>query len=81
LLRVHDLKTGVIPASMMQTRVYAALFCLEYDFRPGNIDMELRIYQSDNILVENPEVDMIAHIMSRIITFDKEIEKLKIAGG
>lgn len=29
LLRIHDLKTGVIPAHMEQLEVYAALFCLE----------------------------------------------------
>lgn len=29
-LRIHDLKTGVIPAHMEQLRIYAALFCLEY---------------------------------------------------
>jgi hypothetical protein len=29
-LRIHDLKTGKVPADMEQLRVYAALFCLEY---------------------------------------------------
>lgn len=79
-LRVHDLKTGTIPGSMQQPRVYAALFCLEYNYRPGDIAMELRIYQNDEVVVEVPDVDVIARIMSKIITFDKEIEKLKLGG-
>lgn len=28
LLRIHDLKTGIIPAHMEQLMIYAALFCL-----------------------------------------------------
>lgn len=76
-LRIHDLKTGVNKASMQQLEVYAALFCLEYKYAPGTIDMELRIYQNDEVLVLEPEVDNIAHIMDRIITFDKYIETIK----
>ena len=30
VLRVHDLKTGVVPGSMNQLLIYAALFCLDY---------------------------------------------------
>lgn len=29
-LRIHDLKTGEIEANMLQLRIYAALFCLNY---------------------------------------------------
>ena len=29
-LRIHDLKTGVSPASPIQLDIYVALFCLEY---------------------------------------------------
>ena len=47
VLRIHDLKTGAIPAHMEQLEIYAALFCLEYKVTPGEIDMELRIYQND----------------------------------
>ncbi len=78
LLRIHDLKTGKIPASMHQLEVYAALFCLEYAKRPGEISMELRIYQNDDILVEVPEVDIISHIIDKIITLNKRIEQLKV---
>jgi len=77
LLRIHDLKTGAIPAHMEQLEVYAALFCLEYKIKPADIRMELRLYQSDDILVANPTVEDIAPIMDKIITFDKIINKIK----
>ena len=77
LLRIHDLKTGAIPAHMEQLEVYAALFCLEYKVKPADIRMELRLYQSDDILVANPTVEDIAPIMDKIITFDRIINKIK----
>lgn len=77
LLRIHDLKTGVIPAHMEQLMIYAALFCLEYRKKPSDIEMELRIYQNDEILICNPEVDEIAPIIDKIITFDKLLTKIK----
>jgi len=76
-LRIHDLKTGVIPAHMEQLEIYAALFCLEYGKKPADIEMELRIYQNNEILYFNPTVADIAPIMDKIITSDKIIEKLK----
>lgn len=76
-LRIHDLKTGTLPASMHQLEVYAALFCLEYGFKPSDIEMELRIYQNNQVLIDNPEVDDILPIMDKIITFDKEISRMK----
>lgn len=78
LLRIHDLKTGLIPAHMEQLRIYAALFCLEYKKKPKDIAMELRIYQNDEILVENPEADQIVPIMDKIITFDKILTKIQM---
>lgn len=80
LLRIHDLKTGVNPGSMHQLEIYAALFCLEYAVKPGEIEIELRIYQNDEIEITNPGVDIIAHIMDKIITFDHYIDNLKMGG-
>lgn len=77
LLRIHDLKTGVTPVSMTQLEVYAALFCLEYDMKPGSMEMELRIYQSNEVLVHTPEADDILPIMDKIVSFDKQIQSLK----
>ena len=78
LLRIHDLKTGETPASIHQLEVYDAIFCLEYDIQPGSIDHELRIYQSDQVLIHEPEIDDIAHIMDRIVVFDKRINEIKL---
>ena len=77
MLRIHDLKTGVNKANMTQLEIYAALFCLEYNKRPGDIDMELRIYQNDEIIIHNPTAEDILPIMDKIITFDKLIDKIK----
>ena len=77
LLRIHDLKTGVTPAHMEQLEIYVALFCLEYKIKPTDIDVELRLYQSDEILVHKPMADEIVPIIDKIITFDKIINRLK----
>lgn len=77
LLRIHDLKTGVTPASVEQLEVYAALFCLEYGIKPFDLSIELRIYQNDDRAIFEGDPDTITHIMDRIITFDKIIDKIK----
>ena len=77
LLRIHDLKTGDTPASMHQLEIYDALFCLEYGYNPFDIKHELRIYQSNDVMIHNPDPDDIIHIQDKIITFDKCIEKIK----
>lgn len=78
-LRIHDLKTGTIPAKMEQLEIYAALFCLEYgkrySFKPADGNIELRIYQNDNIDIYSPTADDIVPIMDKIVTFDKFITK------
>ena len=76
LLRIHDYKSGTLPAKMEQLMVYAALFCLEYKFKPGEIEMELRIYQNDEIIFHNPTADDIAPIMDTIIHSDKMIREM-----
>lgn len=80
LLRIHDLKTGIVPAKMEQLIIYAALFCLEYDVKPGTIHFELRIYQNDNVQIFEPEADDILPVMDRIKHCDQIINKLKMEG-
>lgn len=78
LLRIHDLKTGTSKTSESQLMVYAAIFCLEYGIRPFEIEMELRIYQTNEVRVyDSINPGDIAHIMDTIIQFDKRIELLK----
>ena len=67
-LRIHDLKTGVVPANMNQLFVYTALFCLEYNKSLKDIRAELRIYQNDEIVVAEPTIDIIEPIMDKIIS-------------
>lgn len=76
-LRIHDYKSGVVPAHMEQLYIYAALFCLEYKIKPGEIDIETRLYQFDDIVIDNPGADIILPIMDKIIVFDKIINKIK----
>lgn len=66
-LRIHDLKTGRIPAHMDQLMVYAAFFCLEYNVDPRKLKLiELRIYQNNEVLVKQPEPDDILSIMDKV---------------
>lgn len=74
ILRIHDLKTGKIGKienHMEQLEIYAALFCLEYKIKPGEIEMELRVYKNDEVFVHNPTAEDILPIMDRIIYLDK----------
>jgi hypothetical protein len=78
LLRIHDL-TGVLhPGSVHQLEVYAALFCLEYRVKPHEIQIELRIYQSDDVKIFEADPDVIVHIMDRIVSFDKRITAIRL---
>ena len=77
VLRIHDYKSGETPASIHQLEVYAALFCLEYHVKPSDITTELRIYQNDDIVVTNPDENIIVPIMDKIVIFDKIINKIK----
>lgn len=76
-LRIHDLKTGSHTAKMEQLVVYAALFCLEYRVKPKDINIELRIYQNDDVMVYTPDNEEIDIIVEKIIEFDKLLERLK----
>ena len=76
-LRIHDLKTGVTPASMYQLLIYEALFCLEYRVDPRKIQNELRIYQLDDVQIMNPEPDVIIDICDRIKRADKVINEIR----
>jgi hypothetical protein len=77
VLRIHDLKTGVMMTSEKQLEVYSALFCLEYRVKPEDIEIELRIYQGDEVRVYIPEPGGIRFIMNKIVAFDKRIEAIR----
>ena len=77
VLRVHDLKTGVSPASFNQLLVYCALFCLEYDINPRALEFIARIYQFtgyEETLIDPIDV---AELMEHIISCDAIIDNLQ----
>lgn len=76
-LRIHDLKTGSVPASMTQLMIYAAIFCLEYGYQPEDIIMELRIYQFNEVETLLADPEDISHIMDTIVAFDGYVNELR----
>ena len=79
MLRIHDLKTGKsgkIEDHIEQLEVYASLFCLEYKVKPGDINIELRVYKNDEVLYHNPTAEDILPIMDKIIHLNKLLEKI-----
>lgn len=80
LLRIHDLKTGVIPAHMDQLEIYTAMFCYEYGFKINEINVELRIYQNDAVVTHTPENEKIIHIQDRMKAYDALINEIQSEG-
>jgi hypothetical protein len=79
MLRIHDLKTGKvgkIESHIEQLEIYAALFCLEYKVKPGEIGMELRVYKNDEVICHTPDVEDIVMIMDKIVHLNKILEKM-----
>ena len=81
VLRIHDLKTGTTTTHIEQLYVYAALFCLEYGVKPNDIGIELRIYQNDDIYIEQPQPEVIQTIMDKIVYFDRQLCRLQEQGA
>ncbi|MBP5596168.1 MAG: hypothetical protein J6Y02_12355 [Pseudobutyrivibrio sp.] len=82
-LRIHDLKNCESKTHMEQLMIYAAYFCLEYHIKPGDIQMELRIYQQPNkydpeLRVFEPTASDIAPIMDKVIHTTKLIREKDI---
>lgn len=77
-LRIHDLKTGVGETSIKQLEIYAAMFCIEYHFNPFDIEMELRIYQNDEVRIYDADPDEIMHIIDKIKTLNKLLDTMRM---
>lgn len=78
LLQISDLKTGDTRTSEHQLEVYAALFCLEYEVDPYDIEIELRIYQHDECREYTADPAHISYIMEKIVAFDVRINELRM---
>lgn len=77
VLRIYDLKTGINPTSFRQLCVYAAFFCLEYGYKPEEIEIELRIYQNDEIKEYIPDPEEIRFIMAQTVKFDSHVDTVR----
>lgn len=75
-LRIFDLKTGHHDTSMDQLQIYAALFCLEYEYKPFELEIELRIYQNDDIKILEPDPVDISTIIEKVKYFDKVLNEI-----
>jgi hypothetical protein len=71
------LKTGKEPVKLTQLYVYAAYFCLEYKYKPYEIEIEVRIYQNDEVIIDHPTAEQIAPIMDKLITFDRRLKQIR----
>lgn len=76
-LRIHDYKSGSTEVKMRQLLIYASVFCLEYNMKPKDLQMELRLYWQEEIIVNNPTVADIAPIIDKIIHDNNFINRLK----
>lgn len=76
ILRIHDLKTGVVKGHIEQLLVYAALFCLEYRKKPKDFTTELRIYQNLEVLIHIPEPEEIEKFMYFITSRNELVKNL-----
>lgn len=83
-LRIHDYKNGTTPAHIEQLYIYAALFCLEYgpiyQFIPGDIQIETRLYQTKNYICANPTaadivpiMDIMVDVTEKMKMYDEEV--------
>lgn len=79
ILRVHDFKTGVTPAKFLQLELYSALFFLGDGkmYKPGECQIELRIYQGGEIKEEYPTAEDIVPLMDSYIWHTKIMDGLK----
>jgi len=73
-LRIHDLKTGKMAASLDQLVEYAAYFFLEYHINPKDASVILCIYQNGEILTGLPKAPDILPVMSRAVELTKYVK-------
>lgn len=77
LLQVFDLKTGTSQAKPEQLYIYAALYCLQHTVNPFENLIEIRLYQNDDVYIENPDPKLIMDIMDKIVHLNKVLTKFE----
>lgn len=81
VLRIFDLKTGLNEVSIEQLEAYAAFFFLEYNYKVSeiwDIQIELRIYQNDDVRIFEGDHEKIAHIMAQAVFLDKHLAQWRM---
>lgn len=75
-LRIHDLKTGTSKVKMEQLLIYAALFCIDYEVNPDEIDIDLRIYQTgqEDVICYKPTKEEMHELIHKLL-YDVEYIK------
>lgn len=78
-LLIFDLKTGISQVKIEQLQIYAALFFLDYrEYKVKDVDIELRIYQTNqDVVIDIPETEDILTIMDKIKKLDATINNMK----
>jgi len=76
-LQIHDYKSGTSRSSVDQLYVYAALFCLEYEYRPFEINGRLRIYQGEEIREYEIDQGYLASVCDTIVSFDEVVTRYR----
>lgn len=67
---IYDFKTGQF-GHLEQLKIYAALFCLEYQIKPVDIQVELRLYKGNEVVVHEPTAEDILAVMDKIVSLNK----------
>jgi hypothetical protein len=65
---------------MKQLYVYAAYFCLEYGFKPYEIEGELRLYQNDAIVGEVIDRVFLTQVISTTVAHQRVIDEEEMEG-
>lgn len=77
ILRIHDFKSGISEPKMQQLICYAALYCLDYDVKPSDIDIRLGIYWNSQIITHNPTPEEIVPVMDKMISVTKRMNRIR----
>lgn len=79
ILKVYDLKTGKTKVSFLQLMIYAALFILCYPEIPLKKvkSIVLRIYQNDEVVVQEIGIDELLPVVDKIKRYSKILEELE----
>lgn len=81
ILRIHDLKTGIIPAHFDQLIIYAAIYCVTNNVDTDSIDIELRIYQNDDVQIYEPTCEEMNEYISSMVEADNIVNELRMQEG